>query len=250
MITSAEVRQKLVTSLSLDLVGPDSQAEDHYQNEVLPQAPSKWYLTGFLVPYEASVQERSDDTADDGLELEAPDKRGTDDETTPETASARKAPFPSSIGLSFLVSDRTTSLKAEIYWGDYFLLKTAEPGTDTQPKEKAERWQRKQQIQRISIPLTTSNTPVTLDIPHSNGLKLAISNRPVQGTTRLPPGTKAVSVFLVNHRSPKPDAEKDSGSIFQAQLTIHNNDGFIPRPDLRNQSLELSVRSFETRKKN
>jgi hypothetical protein len=241
MTTSAEVRQKLVQALSLDLVGPDSQAADHYQTEILPQSPSKWYLTGFLVPYEASIEERSDETADDGLELEAPDKRGTDDETTPEAASARKAPFPSSIGLSFLVSDRTTNLEAEIYWGDYFLLQAAEPGTDTQPKdpkEKAEKWQRKQQIQRLSIPLATSNKPVTLDIPHSNGLQLAISNRPVQGTTKLPPGTKAVSVFLVNHRSPKPDAEKDSGSIFQARLTIHNNDGFIPRPDLRNQSLE------------
>jgi Helicase conserved C-terminal domain len=241
MTTSAEVRQQLVTALTLDLVGPDSQAADHYQTEILPQAPSKWYLTGFLVPYEASIEERSDETGDDGLELEAPDKRATDDETTPEAASARKAPFPSSIGLSFLVSDRTTNLEAEIYWGDYFLLKTAEPGTDTQPKdpkEKAEKWQRKQQIQRLSIPLTTSNKPVTLDIPHSNGLQLAISNRPVQGTTKLPPGTKAVSVFLVNHRSPKPDAEKDSGSIFQAQLTIHNNDGFIPRPDLRNQRID------------
>jgi Helicase conserved C-terminal domain len=240
MTTSAEVRQKLVQALTLDLVGPDSQAEDHYQNEILTQTPSKWYLTGFLVPYEASIQERSDETGDDGLELEAPSTKATDDETTPETASARRAPFPSSIGLSFLVSDRTTQLTAEISWGDYFLL-TSPPGTDTQPKdpkEKAEKWQRKQQLQQLSIPLSNSTKPVTLDIPYSNGLKLAISNRPVQGTTKLPSGTKAVSVFLVNHRQPKPDAEKDSGSIFQTKLTIHNSQGFIPRPDLRNQRIE------------
>jgi Helicase conserved C-terminal domain len=240
MTTSAAVRQQLVSALSLDLVGPDSQAADHYQSEILPQAPSKWYLTGFLVPYEASIEERSDEAGDDGLELEAPDKRGTDDETTPEAASARKAPFPSSIGLSFLVSDRTTTLTAEISWGDYFPLK-ATPGNDTQtkdPKEKNEKWQRKQQLQRLSITLSNSDKSTNLDIPHSDGLKLAISNRPIQGTTKLPPGTKAVSVFLVNHRSPKPDVEKDSGSIFQAQLTIHNNDGFIPRPDLRNQHID------------
>jgi hypothetical protein len=34
MTTSAEVRQKLVTALTLNLVEPDSQAE------ILPQAPS------------------------------------------------------------------------------------------------------------------------------------------------------------------------------------------------------------------
>jgi hypothetical protein len=36
------------------------------------------------VPYEASIEERSDETGDELLELEAPDKGGTDDETTPE----------------------------------------------------------------------------------------------------------------------------------------------------------------------
>jgi Helicase conserved C-terminal domain len=238
MTTSAAVRRQLVQALKLDLVGPDSQAEDHYQNEILSQAPSKWYLTGFLVPYEASVQERSDEAGDDELEL--PEPKGFDDETTPEQASARRAPFPSSIGLSFLVSDRTTTLTTEISWGDYFLI-TPPPGTETQAKdskEKTEKWQRKPQLQHLSVSLSNSTKPITVDIPHSNGLKLAISNRPVQGTTKLPPGTKAISVFLVNHRQPKPDAEKDSGSIFQAQLTIHNSDGFIPRPDLRNQRID------------
>jgi hypothetical protein len=150
--------------------------------------------------------------------------------------SAPSAPFPSSIGLSFLVSDRTTTLTAEISWGDYFPLK-ATPGTDTQtkdPKEKNEKWQRKQQLQRLSITLSNSDKSTNLDIPHSDGLKLAISNRPIQGTTKLPPGTKAVSVFLVNHRSPKPDVEKDSGSIFQAQLTIHNNSEMCQRHPQRN----------------
>ena len=106
MTTSAAVRQKLVEALSLDLVGPDATADEHYQAEIISQAPSRWYLTGFLVPYEASVQDRSGDTADEGLELDAPTSRSSEDENTPETASARKALFPSSIGLSFLISDQ------------------------------------------------------------------------------------------------------------------------------------------------
>jgi len=47
-MTSVDVRHKLVQAIDIDLVGPDRDS-DHV-NEILPQAPSRWYLTGFLVP--------------------------------------------------------------------------------------------------------------------------------------------------------------------------------------------------------
>jgi len=43
-----EVRGQLVEALRLDLVGPDNGSD--LEAEVLTQAPSRWYLTGFLVP--------------------------------------------------------------------------------------------------------------------------------------------------------------------------------------------------------
>jgi hypothetical protein len=46
-----EVHGQLVDALRLDLVGPDDGSE--LEAEILPQAPSRWYLTGFLVPLEA-----------------------------------------------------------------------------------------------------------------------------------------------------------------------------------------------------
>jgi len=52
MTMSAEIRRDLVRALRLDLVGPGRE-DDDLAREVLPQAPSRWYLTGFLVPYEA-----------------------------------------------------------------------------------------------------------------------------------------------------------------------------------------------------
>ncbi|HBE17539.1 MAG TPA: hypothetical protein DDW51_07965, partial [Cyanobacteria bacterium UBA11367] len=88
MTTSAAVRTRLIDTLQLDLVGPTTDDIDHAE-EILPQAPSLWYLTGFLVPYEASFEQRSDDTGDD--ELDQLSRKGTgDDESTPEAASARK----------------------------------------------------------------------------------------------------------------------------------------------------------------
>jgi hypothetical protein len=50
-MTGVEMRQYLVDALRLDLIGPDNGTA--LENEVLPQAPSRWYLTGFLVPLEA-----------------------------------------------------------------------------------------------------------------------------------------------------------------------------------------------------
>ena len=65
-MTSAEVRSKLVEALRLDLVGPGTNLGD--PQEVLPQAPSRWYLTGFLVPLGAKAEQRTDETADDDLD--------------------------------------------------------------------------------------------------------------------------------------------------------------------------------------
>src|SRR5437763_2291878 len=98
----AEVRTQLVEALRLDLVGPENGSD--LEAEVLPQAPSRWYLTGFLVPLEAGEAQKSDATAQDDLDFAASDGEATDDDVTPEPPAARRAFFPSSIGLSLLVS--------------------------------------------------------------------------------------------------------------------------------------------------
>ncbi|MBI1849416.1 MAG: hypothetical protein HYR85_03625, partial [Planctomycetes bacterium] len=50
--SSADVRERLVQALRLDLVGP--RAGDALAEEKLPgsqsQRPSSWYLMGFLIP--------------------------------------------------------------------------------------------------------------------------------------------------------------------------------------------------------
>lgn len=45
--TSEQIRARLVEALRLDLVGPTN---DHaFANELQPEAPRRWYLTGYLV---------------------------------------------------------------------------------------------------------------------------------------------------------------------------------------------------------
>ena len=98
-----EVRSQLVDALRLDLVGPENGSD--LETEVLNQAPSRWYLTGFLVPLEADPAQKRDDQGQDEFEFEGDGSDAGDDDTIPETPAARRAFFPSSIGLSLLVAE-------------------------------------------------------------------------------------------------------------------------------------------------
>src|SRR5438132_13970974 len=113
---SVDVRKRLTDALRLDLIGPEENLGS--AEEVLPEPPSRWYLTGFLVPLDADEEQRSDETSVEELDA-ATDGTGTDDQTTPEPAAARRSFFPSSIGLSFLVADSTKTVRVVARWGDY-----------------------------------------------------------------------------------------------------------------------------------
>lgn len=237
MSTSAEVRERLIEALELDLVGPNPEDMEHAE-EILPKAPSTWYLSGFLVPYEADIQQRVDDAGDDSLD-EHDNLRGGDDERSPEPASARKASFPSSMGLSVLVSEQTKSLNVTVQWGDYEPLNDEdEPEAATESSLQtrvAKRWQRIPRLASLTISLSPCLTgaPERFDVPDSNGLQIVVSSRPVQSIQSLPDGTCSVAIFLVNARRPADIHYRDKAFIFQASLTAHSENSFIPRPDPR-----------------
>src|SRR5712692_5384549 len=119
-MTAVDVRQQLVDALRLDLVGPDRALGT--PTEVLPQAPSRWYLTGFLVPIDADDTQKAEEASTEGLD-EVGDAKGLDDAATPEPAAARRAYLPSSIGISLLVPADTKELTVTARWGDYQLQK-------------------------------------------------------------------------------------------------------------------------------
>jgi hypothetical protein len=122
-MTPIGIRQELVQILGLDLIGPDCDSE--LRSEILPQAPSRWYLTGFLVPIDAAEEQKIDEAATEEVD-EVSDAVGTDDAATPEPAAARRAVFPSSMGLSPLVPKDAKELHVTVRWGDYQPLHRAE----------------------------------------------------------------------------------------------------------------------------
>lgn len=116
--TSVEVREQLVEALRLDLVGPgDGHA---LADERLPGwvRPSNWYLTGFLIPTGTPPERRADPNEDEDFEL-VPESAGLAEESNEERKATKKAYFPSSMKLSFLVTKEARDLRITVRWGDY-----------------------------------------------------------------------------------------------------------------------------------
>ena len=114
---SVSVRRYLCDALRIDLVGP-RPGDAALQHERLPQAPSRWYLTGFLAPGDAPEEQLAQDS-EEALDDPAEPLHGSDDASTPDRGSHKRLFLPSSMGLSMLVDEKTNRLDVAVSWGDY-----------------------------------------------------------------------------------------------------------------------------------
>ena len=86
---------------------PGRPWRDHeLAHEALPRRvrPSNWYLTGFLIPVDAPEEQAADADGDDDFD-DVPEAEGPGEESTDDRVAAKKAYFPSSMGLSTLVAE-------------------------------------------------------------------------------------------------------------------------------------------------
>ncbi|WP_287787600.1 hypothetical protein, partial [Acidiphilium sp.] len=89
MTNSAAVRAAIARTLRRDLIGPGLDDED-IAHEILPTRPSRWYLTGYLVPAQAPPEQRTATGAAEG-ELDGGNGEGSDgldDADEPDTPTA------------------------------------------------------------------------------------------------------------------------------------------------------------------
>jgi len=227
--TPLDVRARLVEALELDLVGPG--ASHALAEERLPGwvRPSNWYLTGFLIPTGTPPERRADADEDEDFEL-VPESAGLAEESNEERKAAKKAYFPSSMGLSFLVARDARSLAVTVRWGDYTPAEVE--GPDGKPVAV---WQRRPREAPLRVVLTGAADARLHDVPDSGGLQLHAVERPIAGEDlagRIPDGTRSVSVFLVNRRL----ADKENPDLayaFQSEIEVHGDRPFVPRPDPR-----------------
>ena len=246
-LDSASVRYGLTEALRIDLIGP-RPGDTALQRERLPQAPSRWYLTGFLAPAGASGAQRAQD-AEEELDAPAEPMQGSDDSSTPERGSGKRAFLPSSTGLSILVDAETERLDVALSWGDYAPEsgEAAEddgaggtkPGGDEDgvaPRRRFTPWVRLPRAEKVAIDLSTARigTPAVLEVPGSGGLELVClvgetRNRTFDGDRDV----RAVSLFIVNRRTPAEDDDlQDTAFAFQVEMRVEADRALVPRYDL------------------
>ena len=93
-------------------------------------------------------------------------------------------------------------------------------------------WRRLPRKAEVPVALEEGD-PESTDIPDVEGLKVVVSVRPMGDTDLVPADSRSVSVFLVNQRQPAPDMTRDAAYVFQAELSLHAEKPFVPRPNLR-----------------
>jgi hypothetical protein len=172
LASSIEVRERLVEALKLDLVGPG--AGHALAEERLPGwvRPSNWYLSGFLIPTGTPSEKRADADEDEDFEL-VPESAGLAEESNEERKAAKKAYFPSSMGLSFLAAQDAREVAVTLRWGDYAPAEIE--GGDGKP---ASVWQRRPREASLPVALTGAAEPRVYDVPDSGGLQLHSMQRP------------------------------------------------------------------------
>lgn len=212
---SAAVRSHLIEALEADLVGPyrrEPGAATSDAPEVLRISPSRWYLTGFLVPREQGEIEEPDDADDD---LGAGDDEDEEDAGKPDPTVKKVRRLPASMGLSVFVPKGTQFLTATVSWADYLRVEAGD----------TKQWSRRPHHERVDVPLTDVQLRRGLDIPQSNGLRL-------EGRVEATAEVLAVSVFLVNARPPiAATGQRDEAYAFQAHLSLECAEGFVGRRD-------------------
>ncbi|MFS8068881.1 MAG: DNA/RNA helicase, partial [Byssovorax sp.] len=228
-----DVRQHLVAALEADLVGPfvpDSHAQGG--QEVLKLAPSRWYLTGFLAPQGGRVPDAEDSDSVDGG-LAAGSESQAEDAGTDEPEPKRPVRFPASMGLSvFLPPGKDDAIDVEVWYADYDKIEVALERSD----RKVVGWKRVPHGPvRVSVPLDASiiQKKEGIPIPGSRGLVLTGELR-TTAMDGLDPGTRVLSLFLVNHRG-EVDRDRDIQFAFQVRMALIFARGFVCRPNRRGE---------------
>ncbi len=232
MTSTLEAREHLVRAVEADLVGPFAGANaSDTAEELLPLPPSRWYLTGFLAPFVA--RETDDPTEDD--ELAAGDDRDDEESGGPEPAPKQRNFFPASMGLSVLLppGDGSDHIVARVTWADYVREDRAE---DTgEERRRRTLWRRvPQPAAEVELPLEPEEIERGREIPGSGGVFVQgqLGDAEAPG---LMPGTRALSLFVVNRREPGEKGRLDERFLFQVRLEVECARGLTPRSNRRDE---------------
>ncbi len=229
------VRDHLVRALEADLVGPfepptGGEVSEAEVPETLHLPPSRWYLTGFLAPAAGRVAEEPPDD-EIGAGSDQSDLDGTDQEPAPKRSNL----LPASMGLSVLLPADAAAVRATVSFAEYESEEVEEAGRRRTYWHRAAR-------RPVEVDVPLGSPEIALELPGTDGVYLrGRLEAAVPGEdpgTRLPPGTRALALFVVNERKPGAQGRKDERFLFQVRLELACEDGFVPRPNRTGEASE------------
>ena len=157
----AQVRKKMLDAVRMDLIGPTAA------EEALTELPTNSYITGMLYPADSDIteDENYNDVEFTEGRLDA-DGNGSesvvleDDEPDESTKGGFKK--PSSIGVSFYLSEKTNKINVDVYWGSYYSDKvdggevvdeSLEEDYENKKKKKRQVYVREQMAETVELNL-------------------------------------------------------------------------------------------------
>ena len=227
MVAERDVRERLLGALRADLVGPFDP--ETAEAEVLPLAPSRWYLTGFLVP--EGKRTVDDPTEEDDAGAGSAEAR--DDAELEEHVQKQPKFFPASMGLSVLLpSGSDDSIAVRLTWAEYVRDEVdPDPAIDGERTRKVKVWRRVPHgPQEVVLALDEKSVADGQQVPNTSHIWVGGKMGHAEGRG-LDAGTRALSVFVVNQRT-VPDDNPDEQTLFQVELELEFLPGFQPRPNL------------------
>ena len=217
----AIVRQKILDAVRKDLIGPASDCEQ------LNEVPTSSYITGLLYPADTDVTEDENyneveftekNFDADGETLEV----GIFEEEEPDDRVKGGFQKPSSIGVSFYISDDVQKVNAYINWGKYYAEQvqgevidgTLEEDAENKKKKKHTIYIREQMNDVVEIDFNQMGRSKKIPLESNGNIYIYVMKM------QLDNGYKMVSVYLHNNDKSDGDEKEYEKVMFQVEMLI------------------------------
>jgi hypothetical protein len=207
----SEIRQKIISAIRTDLIGPQSE------EEVLEENPRYAYLVGMLDiqrndDYSGAGEQEVD--ADMAYENGEDFTAGEDDDNEP--ISTTHFQLPSSIGISFYIENSTDSIFLDIKWGDYTRSSEKYTGKDEKEHNRAI-YTRQPMKETINVKFGEFSRTKDYQLVCDSNVHVHVSRIALKG------GYSLVTAYVVNKRNNP--ANSVEGIMFQVSLKAYAEDG-------------------------
>lgn len=208
----AEVRQKIIQALRVDLMGPLSP------EEVLDESPKSAYIVGMLASQaeDPTALTTDEQEVDFDIAYDDSDDYTADEEDDKEPIIATSFKLPTSIGISFYLASSAKSICIDVTWGDYSRFSEQSIGKDGKA-HSCVRFARHPMHSSVLVDFSTFERSIEIHLPEDSSVSVHISKIPLKT------GYSLVTAYVLNQRkNPENDVES---MMFQVELKASSVNG-------------------------